>query len=202
MLHFRCSVEWIKRFLNIHLHCIVGNVPNNVRKYSGPPELLCSEISFSHPWNIPKQWKLHRQQGAVWMKCVLCSYFYKIVYLICNSQKFVIHWKLHLLSPKISILTKNKYLFSAKFILQGTLVVSNLKMINKMLTSPPGRISADAHEWSCYLAAFTHYELFVSFRCKLNRIHTLLVIISSTLSAITNVMHKLLRVLQTIPNGN
>jgi len=28
-----------------------------VRKYSGPPELLRSEISFSRTCNIPKQWK-------------------------------------------------------------------------------------------------------------------------------------------------
>jgi len=39
-----------------------------------------------------------------------------------------------------------------KIILEGTLIVSNLKMINKMSTFPPGRISADAHEWSCFLA--------------------------------------------------
>ena len=55
--------------------------------------------------------------------------------------------------------------------------------------------------------AFTHYELFVSFRsltfgCKINRINSLFVIISSKLPTITNVMHKLLWVSQTIPNGN
>jgi len=33
-----------------------------------------------------------------------------------------------------------------KIILEGTLIVSNLKMINKMSTSPPRKISADAHE--------------------------------------------------------
>ena len=58
-----------------------------------------------------------------------------------------------------------------------------------------------------FFRAFTHYELFVSFRslnfsCKINRINPLIVIISSKLSAITNDMHKLLWVLQTIPNGN
>jgi len=37
---------------------------------------------------------------------------------------------------------------------------------------------------------------------KINRIDPLLVIISSKLPAITNVMHKLLWVLQTIPNDN
>ena len=58
-----------------------------------------------------------------------------------------------------------------------------------------------------FFCAFTHYELFVSFRslnfgCKMNTVNSLLVIISSKLPAITNVIHKLLRVLQTIPNAN
>jgi len=58
-----------------------------------------------------------------------------------------------------------------------------------------------------FFRAFTHYELFVTFRslnfgCKINRINSLLFIISSKLPAITNDMHKLLWVLQTIPNGN
>ena len=89
MRHSLCSVEKIKRFVNVHLHCIVGIVPSMVRmvrKYSGPPELLRSKISFSRTWNIPKQYKLHRKQGAIWMKCVFCSYFDKIVYLLYNSQ--------------------------------------------------------------------------------------------------------------------
>jgi len=56
-----------------------------------------------------------------------------------------------------------------------------------------------------FFGAFTHYELVVSFRslnfgCKMNRINPLLVIISSKLLAITNVMHRLAWVLQTIPN--
>jgi len=58
-----------------------------------------------------------------------------------------------------------------------------------------------------YFRAFTHYELFVSFRslnfgCKINRINPLPAIISSKLPAITNVIHKLLWVLRTIPNDN
>jgi len=86
MAHFPCSVETIKRLRNLHLYCIVSNVPNKVRKYSGPPELLRNEILFSRTCNIPKQWKLHRKQGAIWMKWLFCSYFDKIVYLIRNSQ--------------------------------------------------------------------------------------------------------------------
>ena len=37
MGHFLCSVERIKRFVKVHLHCIVSNVPSKVGKYSGPP---------------------------------------------------------------------------------------------------------------------------------------------------------------------
>jgi len=80
---------------------------------------------------------------------------------------------------------------------------------------PPGKISADAHEWSCFLAfafcyfrAFIHYESFVSFNslnfgCKINRINPVLVIILSKLPIITNtILYKLLWVLRTIPNDN
>ena len=61
--------------------------------------------------------------------------------------------------------------------------------------------------FSRYFRAFTYYELFVSFRsldfcCIINRINPLLVLISSKLPAITNVIHKLLWVLQTIPNDS
>jgi len=42
MGQFRCSVEKIKRFVNVHLHCIVSNVPSEGRKYSGQPKLLRS----------------------------------------------------------------------------------------------------------------------------------------------------------------
>jgi len=92
-----------------------------------------------------------------------------------------------------------------KIILEGTPIVSNLKMINKMLTLPPLekflRAPMDDCDFSLsffrYFHAFTHYELFVSFRAlnfgfKINRIIPLLGNISSKLPAITNVMHKLL----------
>jgi len=45
--HFLCSVERIKHFVNVHLHCIVSNIPSKVHKYSGPPE-LCTVKSHSH----------------------------------------------------------------------------------------------------------------------------------------------------------
>jgi len=40
MGHYLCNVDWIKSFVNVHLHCITSNVPYQMRKYSGPPELL------------------------------------------------------------------------------------------------------------------------------------------------------------------
>jgi len=81
--------------------------------------------------------------------------------------------------------------------------------------APLGKISADAHECSCFLTfafcyfrTFTHYELFVSSILlisvsKINRINPLLVIIWTKLPAVTNVIHKLQWVLlRTIPNDN
>jgi len=58
-----------------------------------------------------------------------------------------------------------------------------------------------------FFRAFTHYELVIYFRSlnfgiKINRINPLLVIISSKLPAITNVMYRLLWVLQIILNDN
>jgi len=84
-------------------------------------------------------------------------------------------------------------------------------MIKKMLTFPLEeflRTPMNDRAFSLsFFRAFTYYELFVSFRslnlsCKINRINPFVVIISSKLPAITNVMHKLLWVLQTIPNDN
>jgi len=85
MGHFLCSVERIKRLVNVHLHCIVSNVPSKGRKYSGSPELLRSEISFSRTCNIPKQWK-STQTRSYLNEMLFCSYFDKIVYLLYNSQ--------------------------------------------------------------------------------------------------------------------
>ena len=89
--------------------------------------------------------------------------------------------------------------------LERTVIISNLKIINKMSTFPPlGKLllipmndSAFLLSFFRYFRAFTHYELFVSFRSlnfgfKINRINPLplLVIISSKLPAITNIMQK------------
>jgi len=71
MGHFPCSVERIKRFVNVHLHCIVNNVPSKGRKYSGPPELLRSEILFLRTCNIPKQYKSTQTRSYLNEMCTL-----------------------------------------------------------------------------------------------------------------------------------
>jgi len=69
--HFVCSVERIKRFANVHLHCIFSNDPS---------ECASSEISFSRTYNIPKQRK-STQTISYLNETLFCSYFDKIVYL-------------------------------------------------------------------------------------------------------------------------
>ena len=71
MGHFLCSVERIKRFVNVHLQCIVSNVPSKGRKYSGQPELLRSDISFSRTCNISKQWKSTQTRSYLNEMCIL-----------------------------------------------------------------------------------------------------------------------------------
>ena len=69
--YFLCSVVRIKGFVNVHFHCIVSNVPSKVRKYSGSPELLRCEISFSRTCNIPKQWKITQTRSYLNEMCIL-----------------------------------------------------------------------------------------------------------------------------------
>jgi len=85
MVHFLCSVERTKRFVNVHLHCIISNVPSKGRKYSEPPELLRSEISLSRTCNIANQWKSTQTRNYL-NEMLFCSYFDKIAYLLYNSQ--------------------------------------------------------------------------------------------------------------------
>jgi len=88
MEHFLCSVERIKSFVNAHLHCIVSNVPSKVRKYSWPPELLRSEISFPRTCNIPKQWRSTQTRSYLNEMCILIRlYIYYIIHKVCNSLK-------------------------------------------------------------------------------------------------------------------
>jgi len=84
--------------------------------------------------------------------------------------------------------------------------MSTLTPLEKVLRTPM-HDRAFSLSFFRYFRAFTHYKLFISFCSldfgrKINRIKPLLVIISSNFPEITNVMHKLLWVLQTIPNND
>ena len=83
MGHFLCSVERIKRFVNVHLHCIVSNIPSECAN-TQDHQYLRSEISFSRTYNILKQWK-NTQTTSYLNEMLFCSYFDKIVYLLYNS---------------------------------------------------------------------------------------------------------------------
>jgi len=109
-----------------------------------------------------------------------------------------------------------KQIFSqCKIILEGTLIVKNLKMINKMSTLPPHWKMFCRRPWndrafslsfSRYFRAFPHCELFVSFRSlnfgyKINRINRFLfyfIKITCNDKGYTQIT----MVLLTIPNDN
>jgi len=56
--------------------------PSNQEADRGPSKVRkCGEISFSRTRNIQKHWKSRKQGEAVWIKCVLCSYYDKILNL-------------------------------------------------------------------------------------------------------------------------
>ena len=85
MGHFLCSVERIKRFVNVHLH-----------RHSSAMFLLmgantqdqncCAVKSHSHALATFQSNGKARKQEAIWMKCVFCSYFDKIICLLYNPQ--------------------------------------------------------------------------------------------------------------------
>ena len=119
MGHILCSVERIKRFvkLKVHLHCMVSNIHCKVRKYSGPPELLRSEISFLRICNIPKQWKLHRKQGAFeWNK-------YFVLILIRMRISIKSSREMSISSPRCTCADAGDYLRS---LLYATLLVGSV----------------------------------------------------------------------------
>jgi len=90
--YFLCSEERIKRFVNVHLHCIVSNVPSKVRKYSGPPELFRSEISFSRTATFQNNGiYLENKELFEWnvyfVRNLIRLYIYHIIHKVWNSLK-------------------------------------------------------------------------------------------------------------------
>jgi len=80
MEHFLSSVERRKRFVNVHLHCIVSNVLSmcaNTQDHQN----CCAVKYHSHAVATSQSNGTAGKQEAFRMKCVFCSYFDKIVYL-------------------------------------------------------------------------------------------------------------------------
>jgi len=82
MGHFLCSVERIRSFVNVHLHCIVSNVPSKGHKYPELPELLRSEISLWRTCNIPKQWKSTQTRSYLNDGCIWFVFWYDCIFII------------------------------------------------------------------------------------------------------------------------
>jgi len=82
--------------------CIVSSVPAKVRKCTGPPELLRSEISFSRTCNIPKQWNSRQTRSNLNEMCFVRSlirlYIYYIIHKVYNSLKITMLTKTNICS--------------------------------------------------------------------------------------------------------
>jgi len=91
--------------------------------------------------------------NVYFVRILIRLYIYYTIHTVCNSLK------LHLLSPKIS--SSLKQIFpQCKIILEGTLIVSNLKMMNKMPTLPPWK-NFCARQWIIVLSRFRFFDTFV-----------------------------------------
>ena len=87
MGHFLCIVERIKRFVNVHLHCIISNVLSECAN-TQDHQNCCAVQSHSRvlaTFQTPKQWK-NTQTRSYLNEMLFCSYFDKIIYLLYNSQ--------------------------------------------------------------------------------------------------------------------
>ena len=95
--HFLCSVERIKRFLNLHLHCIVSSVPSKGRKYSWPPELLRSEI-FLAQLQHSKAMEQHANKklfewNVYFVRIFIRLYMYRVsIKSLYNLKKIIKKW--------------------------------------------------------------------------------------------------------------
>ena len=91
-LHFLCSVERIKLFVNVHLHCIVALSAMFTLKCANTQDHhnCCEVKSHSHALATFQSNGTARNQEAIRMKCVFCSYFEKIVY-VDNYIDYIIH---------------------------------------------------------------------------------------------------------------
>jgi len=91
MGHFLCSVERMKRFVNVHLYCIVSNVPS---EWANTPENQNCCAVKSH-YRVLATFQSNGKackQEAILMKCycvgiLIRLYIYYIIHKVCNSLK-------------------------------------------------------------------------------------------------------------------
>ena len=91
MGHFLCNVERIKRFVNVHLHCIVRNVPAECAN-TQDHQNRCAVKSHSRALATFQSNGEVSKQEAIWMKCyyvriLIRSYIYYTIDKVCNSLK-------------------------------------------------------------------------------------------------------------------
>ena len=89
--NFLCSVERIKRFVNVHLHCIVSNIPSECAK-TQDHQYFCAVKSHSRVLATFQSNGNARRQEAIWMKCyfvriLIRLYIYYMTHKICESLK-------------------------------------------------------------------------------------------------------------------
>jgi len=91
MGHFVCSVESIQRFVNVHLHCIVSNVPSECAN-TQDHQNCCAVKSHSRVLATFQSNGKARKQKAIWIICyfvriLIRLYIYYIIHKVCNSLK-------------------------------------------------------------------------------------------------------------------
>jgi len=89
--HLLCSVERIKRFVNVHLYCIVSSVPSECAN-TQDHQNCCAVKSHSRALaTFQSNGKACRQE-AISIKCyfvrnLIRLYIYYIIHKVCNSLK-------------------------------------------------------------------------------------------------------------------
>jgi len=91
MGYFLCSVERIKSFVNVHLHCIVSNVTSECA-ITQDHQNCCAVKTHSCALATFQSNGKAREQEAIWMKCyfvriLIRLYIYYIIHKVCNSLK-------------------------------------------------------------------------------------------------------------------
>jgi len=158
MRHFLCSVERIKRFVNVHLHCIVSSVPSECANTQDHQN--CSAVkSHSRALATFQSNGKACKQEAIRMKCYFVRIWSDCIFII-EFTKFEIHWKLHLLSPKIIMLTKTN-IFSVQNYLRGNTDRRQFENDKQNVYVAPRWKKLCGRPWMIVLSRFRFFVTFV-----------------------------------------